>query len=109
MANWYPMGCEFSEVSIGPNEAISIKTDPADADVSTKTYVQFVRSSIHSVPSEVFTKFPNSRKLLVSGQNIQEIKPDSFVNGGKLEEIDLSQNRLTFLHADTFKGKNFSF
>ncbi len=103
------MGCEFSEVSIGPNEAISIKTDPADADVSTKTYVQFVRSSIHSVPSEVFTKFPNSRKLLVSGQNIQEIKPDSFVNGGKLEEIDLSQNRLTFLHADTFKGKNFSF
>jgi hypothetical protein len=99
--------CEFSGVTIGPNEAVSIKIYPADLDVKTITWVQFLSSSIHSVPREIFTKFPNLKWLSVHQQNIQEIHQDTFRDGKKLEQISLSDNNLRFLHRDTFEGKNF--
>jgi hypothetical protein len=105
----YQQDCLFSGITIGQNEAVSIKTDPEDADVSTIGVVKFVGSTIHSVPSEIFTRFPKVKKFLAFDQNIHEIKADTFVNGKNLEEINLGNNYLTFLHADTFKGKNFNF
>jgi hypothetical protein len=101
-------GCLFSGVTIGQNEVISIKTDPEDVDVSTIGVVKFVGSTIHSVPSEIFTRFPKVKKFLAFDQNIHEIKADTFLSGKNLEEINLGNNYLTFLHADTFKGKNFN-
>jgi Leucine-rich repeat (LRR) protein len=105
----YQQDCQFSRVTIGPNEAVSVKTDPSYANPITIEKVRIIDSSIHSVPSEIFTKFPNLRKFLASGQNIQEVKADTFANGKKLEEISLDNNALTILHADTFKGKNLQF
>jgi hypothetical protein len=66
-------------MTIRPNEAVSIKIDPLYANNITIETVRIIDSSIHSVPAEIFTKFPNLRKFLASGQNIQEIKPDTFV------------------------------
>jgi hypothetical protein len=55
---------DFEQVTIGPNEAISIATDPADFDPNKITSVSFWRSSIHSVTlgslrqiSECFAEF----------------------------------------------------
>ncbi len=98
-------GCRFSNVTIGPNESVTIKTDPADLDVNRIEMVEFSDSSIHSIPRKIFLKFPNLEILHAIGQNIQEIKRDTFVDAKKLTLIDLSQNELTFLRPDTFQGK----
>jgi hypothetical protein len=125
----YKRNCRFSGVTIGPNEAVRIEVDPAKTDVNGIIYVEFKGSSIHSIPREIFTKFPNLKTLQASGQNIQEITADNsrdgkhlvyiylaenaitflhkdtFANAGKLRVIDLSDNALTFLHKDTFDGE----
>jgi hypothetical protein len=104
----YP-GCEISGVTIGKNEAVSIKTDPEDLDVNRIESVKFVDSSIYSVPTEVFRKFPKLERIYADGQNIQEITPDTFKDGKNLRLITLSQNHLTFLHRETFKSEYFPF
>jgi hypothetical protein len=96
--------CLFNYVAIGPNETVSIKYEPEDADVNSVTFVQFSLSSIYSILREIFTKFPNAEFLFAGGQNIQEIASDTFADAKKLEYISLSNNLLTFLHKDTFKG-----
>ncbi len=98
-------GCQFPDVTIDKNEAVSIKTDPEDVDPSTITWVRFIDSSIHLVPREVFDKFSNVKKFWAVEQNIREIHPDTFENAKNLEEISLSHNKLTYLNEDTFKGK----
>jgi hypothetical protein len=49
-------GCSFSEITIGPNETVSIKTDPEDYDANKIVSVGIGWSTIHSVPREIFTK-----------------------------------------------------
>jgi hypothetical protein len=101
--------CEFNGVTIGPNEAVTIQTDPTNLDVNSITAVNFPSSSIHSVPSEVFTKFPNLRLFRAYNVKLQEVKQNAFEKGRKLEQIRLLFNELTFLHLDTFKGEFFNF
>ncbi len=100
-------GCSFSEITIQPNETVSIKTDPEDYDANKIVSVGIGWSTIHSVPREIFTKFPNVTHFFALGQRIQEIKPDTFKDAKKLEFISLEHNKLRFLHRDTFQGKNY--
>ncbi len=102
----YP-ACIFSGVTIEKNEAVSIKTDPTNLDVNSITAVVFESSSIHSVPLEVFTKFPNLKLFRAYQVKLQEVQPNAFEKGRKLEQIRLHYNQLTFLHLDTFKGEGF--
>jgi hypothetical protein len=106
-----PIGkaCVFSDVTIGENEAFSIRTDPVDLDVNEIDSVEFSDSSIYSVPREVFTKFPSLETFRAGHQNIQELKPGTFVNGEKLKLVNLDGNALSYLHIDTFKGMHFWF
>jgi hypothetical protein len=96
--------CKFTAIGIGPNETVSIETDPADLNVNAIRLVEIFSSSIYSVPKETFSKFPEVTNFYASGANIQEIKPDTFLNGKYLEVISLYDNELSFLHVDTFKG-----
>jgi hypothetical protein len=96
--------CLFSGVSIKENEVVALETDPANADVNTIDWVTISDSSVYSVPAEVFKKFPNLTWLWASGLYIKEIKPGTFLDAKKLEDIQLHNNALTFLHVDTFKG-----
>jgi hypothetical protein len=99
-------GCLFSGVTIGPNETVSIATDPPNLNKANKvSYVQFVDSSIYSVPRKIFEKFPNVKQFIAVRQGIHEVKPNTFKNAKKLEVIVLSNNNLTLLHEDTFKGE----
>ncbi len=101
----YPeASCHFSGVTIGPNETVTIRTDPVDLSVNTITEIMIVESSIYSVPSEIFTKFPNTKQFYASRQLINEIYANTFHSGKKLEVIGLRDNLLTFLDANTFKG-----
>jgi Leucine-rich repeat (LRR) protein len=97
-------GCRFSRVTIGQNETVSIRTNPENLDVNTITLVQFRASSIHSVPSEIFTKFPNLKWFDGFNQNIQEIRPDTFKDAKNLDRIDLRLGQLKVLHPDTVRG-----
>ncbi len=101
--------CLFSGVTIGPNEAVTIKTDPANLDVNSITAISLSSSSIHSIPSEVFTKFPNLIFFRAFNVKLREVKPNTFEKGKKLEQIRLHYNALTFLPLDTFKGEYFQF
>jgi hypothetical protein len=99
--------CLFSGLTIGSNETVAIETDPTNLDVNSITAVDFQLSSIHSVPEEVFTKFPNLKVFRAWKQKLQEVQPNAFEKGRKLEQIRLQDNELTFLHLDTFKGEFF--
>ncbi len=101
--------CYFPyNLTIGPNETVTVEVDPADTDVSTILTIFFgSSSSIHSIPQEIFTKFPNVKWLGAAGCQLKEIKADTFVNAKQLSGIDLQANELTFLDPNTFKGKNF--
>jgi hypothetical protein len=103
-----PSRCGFSVLTLGPQEAISIKTHPENTDDNTITITWFLQSTIHSIPSEVFTKYPNLDWFQASGQKVQEIRPGTFRNGKKLTHLSLQDNEMTFLHKDTFEGKCFS-
>jgi hypothetical protein len=99
--------CLFSGVTIEKNEAVSIKTDPTNLDVNSIIAVVFESSSIHSVPSEVFTKFPNLKIFRAFNVKLQEIQQNAFSNAKKLEVIWITYNELTFLHLDIFNGEFF--
>ncbi len=101
------LSCRFPGVTIGPNETISIETDPPNMDTNTIKSVEFSSSSVFSVPLEVFQKFPNLVRFYAEGNQIQEIKPDTFENAKNLKFISLRQNGLTYLDPDTFKGRFF--
>jgi hypothetical protein len=101
------LACTFKYVTIGPHEAVVLKTNPENLDVNSIKAVEFYGSSIHSVPSEVFTKFPNLVIFDASFQKLQEVQQYTFRDGRKLEEIRLDYNLLSFLHRDTFKGEFF--
>ncbi len=100
--------CTFEHVEIYENETVSIKIEPENEDVYEIRWADFYGSQIYSIPTEVFEKFPNLKGFLADGQNIQEIKPGSFAKATNLEVLDLANNRLSYLHPDTFKGKQFS-
>jgi hypothetical protein len=100
--------CDFLKVTVSPKDKqVTIKPDLEDYDAKKITIVRFKRSSIHSIPREVSTKFPNVKWFDATQQNIQEIKADTFWDAKNLEAIDLSRNSLSFLHRDTFKGEYF--
>jgi hypothetical protein len=103
-----PTACEFYNVTLGKHEAVLIETDPEDLKVRTIESVRFSGSSIYSVPAEIFSKFPNVKKLWLDGQNVQDIEPGTFLNANNLKLIDLENNQLKVLHEDSFKG-NYEF
>jgi hypothetical protein len=101
--------CGIQYQKIGPNETVSIETYPENTDANSITYVWILSSTIPSIPSEIFTKFPNLKQFECTGERVQEIKRETFWHGIHLETINVQNNELTFLHKDTFKGENFPF
>jgi hypothetical protein len=96
----------IENVTIGPNETVTIKTDPKFIDASTIQWLYFSSSSIYSLPWEIFNKFYNLKTFRAEHSNVQEIKARwAFSARWELERIDLWDNSVAFLHVATFKGK----
>jgi hypothetical protein len=107
---WGQRVCTFHDVTFKPNASVTTATNPEDFGASTIEWVWFSSSSsVHSIPREVFTKFPNLKTFSALDQNIREIEPNIFGEAKNLEEIELDRNELAFLHKATFKGEFFSF
>jgi hypothetical protein len=59
-------------------QVLEIEIYPEGADPNPFTSVWFMFSSIHSVPSQIFTKFLNLKDFYADGQNVRKIKVETF-------------------------------
>jgi Leucine-rich repeat (LRR) protein len=95
----------IENVTIAQNETVTIKTDPEFVDASTIQWLYFSSSSIYSLPWEIFNEFYNLKTFRAEHSNVQEIKASTFSARWELQQIDLWNNSVAFLHVATFQGK----
>jgi Leucine-rich repeat (LRR) protein len=98
--------CAFSSKFLENNEKAIIVADhtaqgSSNADIKN---VNFVSSSIHQIPAELFSTFPNLEVLKMEGQNLHEIKPNTFKNARKLRRLSLGVNSIQQIDETTFDG-----
>lgn len=96
--------CNFQGLLIGKNEDVTIRVKPRSADLKKIQEVDISSSSIHSIPPEIFSTFPNLKILKIFAQNVQEIGTKTFQNATKLERLELDYNKLTRLDQRAFEG-----
>ncbi len=100
---WGQRVCTFHDVTFKPNASVTIATNPEDFDARTIEWVWFSSSSsVHAIPRDVLTKFPNLKTFSALDQNIREIEPNTFDDANNLEEIELDRNELSFLSKVSF-------
>lgn len=66
--------------------------------------VYITNSNLHFLPSEVFDFFCNLEKLDVGGQNLKEIKRNTFIRAKSLKFLYLHSSQITNLETDCFNG-----
>jgi Leucine-rich repeat (LRR) protein len=97
--------CTFKEKIVNKNEQVVIVADnkgsTTNADIKE---VKFEASSIYSVPTELFTIFKNLEGLSMAGQEVQEIKPNTFKSAINLKRLNLANNLLRKIDEETFDG-----
>ncbi len=96
--------CTFAGQTIDKNEIVRIKVAPDGTNLNSITEVDFQASSIYYLPPQLFDVFVNLKYLNAYYQNIREIKPNTFRNAGKLEELSLAANGFDHLYANMFEG-----
>jgi hypothetical protein len=100
--------CVFTSKFLENNEKAIIVADhtaqgSSNADIKNVT---FVSSSIHQIPAELFSTFPNLGILKMEGQNLQEIKPNTFKNAKNLRSLYLGFNKIKLIDETTFDSIN---
>jgi Leucine-rich repeat (LRR) protein len=98
--------CVFTSKFLENNEKAIIVADhtaqgSSNADIKNVT---FVSSSIHQIPAELFSTFPNLGTLKMEGQNLQELKPNTFKNAKNLRSLYLGFNKIKLIDETTFDG-----
>jgi hypothetical protein len=96
--------CTFAGQTIDKDEIVRIKVAPDGTDLNSITEVDFQASSIYYLPPQLFDVFVNLKYLNAYYQNIREIKPNTFRNARKLEELTLAANGFDHLYANMFEG-----
>jgi hypothetical protein len=96
--------CTFAGQWIDQNEIVRIRVEPAGTDLNSITEVDFQASSIYYLPPQLFDMFVNLKFLNAYYQNIREVRPNTFRNARKLEELILAANGFDHLYADMFEG-----
>ncbi len=95
--------CVFSSLEIEEDETVifGINKSSNTNDILT---VYFKNSSIFAVPREIFSIFPKVMILSMEGQNVQQIRTDTFVNAGNLGSLWLDENNIKELFSNAFNG-----
>jgi hypothetical protein len=99
--------CLCNNITIDKNDNASFNIDFANPNstIYTIDVLNFESSSIYFIPSEIVSKFPNLGSVRIVNQGLHEIRPNTFLNSGNLDEIWLFNNTgLTRLDDDTFAG-----
>lgn len=122
--------CEIRNVEVLEGEVVTIEhTDHTNnnTDVDVKM-VSFISSSVHVVPHQIFTIFPNMeildlldskmrkwnrdflknarnlRRIWLAKNEIEELGDNSFLGAIKLENLVLHKNKLTLISEKAFNG-----
>ncbi len=96
--------CTFTGQKIEQDEIVKIRVEPAGTDVAKITDVHFTSSSIYYLPAQLFDVFGNLKVFRIYEQNLHEIKPNSFRNATKLEQLQIHYNKLLHLYDNIFQG-----
>jgi hypothetical protein len=96
--------CTFAGQKIDQNEIMRIRVEPAGTDLNSITEVDFQTSSIYYLPPQLFDVFVNLKVLHAYNQNVREVRPNTFRNARKLEELILAANGFDHLYANMFQG-----
>lgn len=67
-----------------------------------KTEMLFDSCDLHSIPTAIFTEFPNLKTLYTWNSALVVVSKTDFLNAFKLKELDLSYNRISELLDSTF-------
>lgn len=96
--------CTFTGQIIDQDDIVNIRVEPAGSNLNSVSRVKFEQSSIFYIPPELFDVFVNLKRLDIHNQNVQEIRPSTLKNAGKLEYLDIQGNKITHLYANMFDG-----
>lgn len=66
--------------------------------------VDFDESTLHSVPSEIFSLSKNIEKVWLDNQKMKIIGENKFTNAGSLKNLQLYQNDIQTLKSNSFSG-----
>lgn len=61
-------------------------------------------SNLYNFPREIFEYYTGIERVIMDGQNIQEIRVNSFGMAGKLKNIMLTGNKIKYLKENSFNG-----
>jgi Leucine-rich repeat (LRR) protein len=98
--------CYFESKKLKINQTVALASDHDESrDIDNKiNEVHFTSCSIYAVPSEIFTTFEYVKKLYMNGQNVEEIRADTFLKAHSLIYLTLNSNKIKVLNAFTFNG-----
>jgi Leucine-rich repeat (LRR) protein len=66
--------------------------------------VIFYGDDVQTIPTAVFTIFPNVKELRMVDEKVRVIKPKTFINAQNLLELNLKYHRIKRLEANSFEG-----
>lgn len=93
--------CTFRSVRLRENQVLT--NTASDRNIKT---VRFVNSNLHAVPAEIFNFYDNLEMAHLTGQNIQQINENSFINAKELKYLTLNGNKIKILKANAFVGSD---
>lgn len=104
-----PTECLFSKLEILREEVIFVESNhfTGSTDEDVKTVLFNKKSSIHSIPTDLFDVFQNLENLVFPVKNLQEIYSETFLNARNLKSLQLFGSNLTKLRVNAFLGATY--
>jgi Leucine-rich repeat (LRR) protein len=96
--------CTFLHQTLLRDEMAVIESRHVNTNDNQITSVRFTDSTVFSIPSGLFLKFPNLEMLDMNGQNVHRIEPFTFQRASRLTRLDLAGNFIRKIEQDTFSG-----
>lgn len=100
----YDDTCTFYHEEVMENDQVIVKGNHWNTTDNSITVVFFEQSTIHFLPTDIFSVFKNVQYMYVHKQSVRELRPGTFQDAAKLESLVLSNNKIRVLGEDSFKG-----
>jgi hypothetical protein len=97
--------CTFDHEDIAEYDQVIVKGNHSWGTIDDDIWqIWFENSRIHFLPSDIFSVFRNVFFLMAPGQELKEIRPETFLDAANLDTIELSNNKIDKLGEDSFKS-----
>jgi hypothetical protein len=98
---------KFSNQAVGASDVVVfIKNLPTPCNFSNVPNMEIVDSSLYSIPTILFTTFPNLQYLYIKNSDIQEIRSNTFQLASKLSHFYFLNRDIQKINANAFSGAN---